>query len=285
MSGEYNYIHDLSDEQLDRLLFQLAENDHANVDFLESVLNEKESREKAKSENNLSEISKVWDEFQHKYNGVESEEVSLYDCSDIQGKEVSNKITTKRGNVRVIKKALLVAAVFCLCFFMMATALGYNIFQAIGTWSKEVFSFVYSEDNVEDIVQNKDTETKSYNSFQDALDALGITEYKAPEYLPDGFSQTSVLTVSHQMSDEIQSFYASESQYLIITITMYENPYCVQYEKDENPVEELIENGINFYLFSNNGRSVATWNENLTEGFISGDISIEELKEVIKSMC
>ena len=36
MSGEYNYIHDLSDEQLDRLLFQLAENDHANVDFLES---------------------------------------------------------------------------------------------------------------------------------------------------------------------------------------------------------------------------------------------------------
>lgn len=54
--------------------------------------------------------------------------------------------------------------------------------------------------------------------------------------------------------------------------------YSIQHEKDDNPVEMYIFNGVCHYLFINNGRTTATWNINSIECSIKGDISLDEMK-------
>ena len=45
-----------------------------------------------------------------------------------------------------------------------------------------------------------------------------------------------------------------------------------------------IFNGICHYLFTNNGRTTATWNINSIECSIKGDISLDEMKEIINDI-
>lgn len=283
MSGKYSFIHDLSDEQLKELLQQTVEDDQTDSEYIESILEVIEEREKRKPVNHLSDITQAWNDFQNIYNTPEGEGRSLYEFSNTDSGNVTAPPPKK--TLIVVKRLLLVALVSCICFLMMATALGYDVFQAIGSWTRDIFSFAYSQ---------KETSTPSpsysadqveqFDNLQEALNTSNITEFNAPTYLPEGFAQTEVYIVPHLLSNEIQAFYTSEDLSIQVCITQFEDTYSVQYEKDETPVETVVIHGITHYLFSNNGRSVATWNVDSIEGSITGDISLEEMREILNSM-
>lgn len=285
MSGKYDYLHNLTNERLEELLRQTVEEGQSDSEYIEYILEVMEEREKSKPENNLSDITKAWEDFKKIYNTSDCEDKSLYDFSTMDSEELTIQKQEKQAFSFVVKRILLVALVSCLCFLMMATALGYDIIQAIGSWTKEVFSFSYTqEESVPSLSDNSVNETKKYDSFQDALDASDITVIRAPGYLPDNFVETEVNVIPHLTSDEIQAFYTSEDLTIQISITEFEDAYSVQYEKDDSAVEEVAINGITHYLFSNNGRSVATWNVNSIEGSITGDISLVEMEKILESM-
>lgn len=286
MSGKYDYLNNLSDERLEELLRQTVEEEgQTDSEYIEFILEVMEEREKSKSENNLSDITKAWDDFKRIYNSSDCEDKSLYDFSAPDSRKAPMKKQHKKTTSFAVKRIVLVALVSCLCLLMMAPALGYNIIQAIGSWTKDVFSFSYSqEEALSSSSENSANEPQKFDSFQDALDASNITTINAPIYLPEGFVETEVNVIPHLKSDEIQAFYTSEDLTIQISITQFEDAYSVQYEKDDTSVEEVVISGITHYLFSNNGRSVATWNVNSIEGSITGDISLEEMKEILESM-
>lgn len=285
MSGKYNFIHDLSDEQLEELLRQTVEDEQTDSEYIESILEVIEEREKSKSVNHLSDIKQVWDDFQNIYNTPEGDGQSLYEFSDTVSGNVVAAQQPKKTVIHAVKRILLVALVSCICFFMMATALGYDVFQAIGSWTREVFSFAYSQEKSPTPSPSYSADQpERFDNFQEALDAINITEFHTPTYLPEGFIQTEVYLVPHLLSNEIQAFYTSEDLSIQVCVTQFEDTYSVQYEKDETPVEEVVIHGITHYLFSNNGRSVATWNIDSIEGSVTGDISLEEMREILNSM-
>lgn len=285
MSEKYNFIHDLSDEQLEELLCQAVEDEQTDIKYIESILEVIEEREKSKPVNHLSDIKQAWNDFQNIYNTPEGEGRSLYEFSDTDSGSVIAAPQPKKMLIHVVKRVLLVALVSCICFLMMATALGYDVFQAIGSWTREVFYFAYSQEASPSPSPGYSADQpKRFDNFQEALDASNIVEFNAPTYLPEGFVQTEVYLVPHLLSNEIQAFYTSEDLSIQVCITQFEDTYSVQYEKDETPVEEVVIHGITHYLFSNNGRSVTTWNIDSIEGSITGDISLEEMRKILNSM-
>lgn len=60
MSEKYNFIHDLSDEQLEELLCQAVEDEQTDIKYIESILEVIEEREKSKPVNHLSDIKQAW---------------------------------------------------------------------------------------------------------------------------------------------------------------------------------------------------------------------------------
>lgn len=81
MSGKYDFIYDLSNEQLEELLRQTVEEDQTDSEYIEFILEVMEEREKSKPENHLSDITQAWNDFQNIYNTPECEAKSLYDFS------------------------------------------------------------------------------------------------------------------------------------------------------------------------------------------------------------
>lgn len=281
MAKNYKLLHNLSDAQLEGLLRHTLEEDESDIEFINCILEIMENREKGKPNSNLSDIHIAWDEFQKEYNGPDSEKASLYDFPivDIQGDKHS-----KRRHIS-IKKMLLVAIIACFCIVMGASAFDYDIFQAIANWSKDLFSFSYTQiDTTPSSEYEIQNSKQSFANLQEALDALSISEVKAPTWLPKDFEQIEINLLSHLSSKEIQAYYALDDLTIQISITQFNSTYSIQYEKDENPIKEIEINGITHYMFTNNDRSVATWNINLIECSIHGDIPLEEMEELISSM-
>lgn len=282
MANDYKFLHDLSDTQLEELLRHTLEEDATDVEFTNYILEIMENREKGKPDSNLSDIHKAWDEFQEKYNGQDSENASLYDFP-VDG--INEDITKQHGKKRyiTIKRILLAAVITCLCASVAASAFEFNIFQAIASWTKDVFSFNYSDVPFPDGAGTQNSR-ESFKDLQEALDELSVSEVKAPTWLPEGFEQIEVNLLSHLSSKEVEAYYGLNELTICISVTKFDSTYEIQYEKDENSVKETVINGITHYFFTNNDRSVAAWNVNLLECAVHGDITLEEMEQLVNSM-
>ncbi len=284
MAVDYKFLRDLNNSQLEELLRHTLEEDVSNIEYINYILEVLENREKENPINNLSDVHKAWEDFQNIYNVPECEKSSLYDFPVNKPQEAADHQYDKRGRLP-LKRIVLIAIIVCLCISMGASALGYNIFQTIASWTQDMFSFSYTQPNIPPSSDSIIQDTKqAFESLHKALDANSITEVQSPTWIPENFEQIEVIMVSHLASKEIQAYYSFENRTIQISITQFNETYSSQYEKDENPVEEFDVNGITHYIFTNNERSVGTWNLNSIECSIRGDITLEELKQIIKSM-
>lgn len=279
MSGRYEFLHKLSNEQLEELLRQTVDEESSDMDYINSILEVITEREKDNSVH-LGNVQQAWDDFQRVYNSSDCEPHSLYEFTELNE---NRKPQSKTKIISALKKVALVAIISSLCLSMIVTALGYDIFQVIGHWTHEVFSFMYPP--MSDISSNtSEDQSQEFESLQAALDANNITQVKAPTWIPENFVQSDVIVIPHLKSKEIQAYYICEDLSLVMSITEFEETYSFQYEKDENSVEEYEINGITHYLFTNNGKAVATWNLNFVECSIYGDITLPDMKKILNSM-
>ncbi|MDE7325924.1 MAG: DUF4367 domain-containing protein [Lachnospiraceae bacterium] len=279
MSGKYEFLRNLSTEQLEELLRQTIDEESSDIDCIDSVLEVIAEREKSNS-THLGNVQQAWNDFQRIYNSSDCEPHSLYESAELNENQ---KPQTKRKLISVLKKVALAAIISSLCLFMIATALGYDVFQVIGHWTNEVFSFMYPP--ISDISSNiSEGQSQEFESLQAALDTNNIDQIKAPTWIPENFVQSNVIVIPHLKSKEIQAYYICEDLSLVMSITEFEETYSFQYEKDENSVEEYEINGITHYLFTNNDKVVATWNINFVECSIHGDITLPDMKKILNSM-
>ena len=129
-------------------------------------------------------------------------------------------VKTKNG--RKILRTMLVAAATCVMIFALAgiavAAFGVNIWNAIGSWTDEVFRFQAEEGNVE-----SETEASApipptdllADNLQQALSSCGITEFGAPTYLPEGYELDELIVDTRSGHRFIYVSYANADGVLI----------------------------------------------------------------------
>lgn len=69
---------------------------------------------------------------------------------------------------------------------------------------------------------------------------------------------------------------------IVYNITI-ENEFNV-YQKDTELLEEYIVNGITHYITGNNSNLSAMWTNENVEGHIYGDLTLEEMRQMIDSI-
>ena len=138
-----------------------------------------------------------------------------------------------------------------------------------------------------DAEQSKKIEALYYEMFDKLLvyaQSNLDNESLVPTYIPDGFSLKEISTVEAPgRVSYIASFSNGEKMFRV-----YVKPHIgedsVWFEKSGETFETYPHLGTDYYIFSNLEQHRAVWIKNAYECNISGDLSVEEIKTMIKSI-
>lgn len=180
------------------------------------------------------------------------------------------------------------AAVAAVLILLISIPLATNAFSlektwnAVANWVKETFSFIESGQDVAD-PPSADIEL-SYSSLQEALN-IGFSEpVQVPSAFPDGFHLTDIRIDEMPDRRTYIALYSNGSNMFMIRVQKYLSQDTEKMEINE-PLEELYQTDTgDYYIFCNNGQLHAVWVDDSFECYISGELTVDEIKLMIDSI-
>lgn len=192
----------------------------------------------------------------------------------------------------------LIAVLTAICLMggmVAAQASGVDVFGAIARWTDEVFSLgsINSEsaDDGDDDSSlgnraNAVNDAEHYETLQEALDAYGITEFREPTWIPDGYKFESVRVKSWPSDGSligIQAKYFDGSNFLQIQLERYDGNANIQVEKTNTSLETFLIDSLTVYLLENVSNNSAAWATEHYECYIIGTVEKQMLKQIVLS--
>ena len=194
--------------------------------------------------------------------------------------------------LRTVQLAALLAALLMLVTVATAAA-GYDIWRMMAQWAAEKITLAPGQiEYVDPDDLHIPEEPGEYADLQEALTAYGINRPVVPKWLPEGFVLDDLIVDDLGDGDQIvfHAPYRRGNNYLIVQMDIYlENENRSQdnfwdFQKDGGDPIPYEAGGITHLLTTNAGRPVALWANGPAECCISGDITMEELKQMIDSI-
>lgn len=285
----YGFLDQLSTEQLLELVRADFESSEDGDDALTSrILEVIKEREKTQSTGLLSDADQAWEDFQAYYI-PDGEARPLYPMRDsdlMAGSEPTDEPAkpAKRRRGRLVKRLVPLAAVLAVSVssMVMAQAMGVDVFGALARWTDETFHFVARS------AADVDSESENLRqAVQRAFDSCGIT-MPAPAWYPEKTVLARDIDVIESADGSIVTcgFMYDSKAFLIVVEQYYEKDRISGYtfEKDASDVEEYSSNGRQFYIMSNLSESYATFSDDQTVMVIHGNLSLENIKQIIDSI-
>ena len=196
-------------------------------------------------------------------------------------------VARKRSSRGRWKRGLVaaVAAIFILVIgnSITASALNFDLFAIIAKWTQETFHFGYASNTNETNVPSKDS-SEVYSGLQAALDEYDISVALVTSYFPEGYVETDVKTQDTPKQRIFQANYVCGESSIRIKIADYLDSHPIQFEQNDALIEVYSSGGINYHIFDNHGQLQAVWNIENFECYISGPITLSEIKEMIDSI-
>ena len=307
---DYSQFDKMSTEALAELLrldFQMQEEESDNnaILYIAEVIAKREKEHPAGTYP-APDTNASWEIFKEKYLPYAGDGISLYEdesdaAADGQVKtpvEIARsnaglpqvKRRTGRRRLRVACAAAVLAALLG-GMAITAYATGFDLWNAVVQWTGETFTFLAAPGGnpAKEPGGTAPLNGGEYTDLQTALDAYGITEALAPKWVPERFAvyRVKVYPVPEFSQTAFIANYLYEDSYLTISITMFHDPdYQVNgdWYKDEGDPRVLELNGATFYLMTNAGRPKAVWRTGAFECGIIGDVSMEEMEQILNSI-
>jgi len=265
-------------EQLNDILHNELMSDEKNVEQIKRVNQALKAKSGEKTE---FDVNANWQELKSDYVGTEP----LYDITEefVDGQAYKPPAPGKfRPPIGVA--VAIIAVIVLMSGTFTAYALGYDVFGAIVTWTKETFGSTQQAEAAPS-AEVPSSDLSKLSELQSALDEYGITEKLAPTYIPKGFEQTEF----HVEEADVSTFFASvlenEDDTIIIQIRQFSvAANGAEYEKDDGDPEIYVVNNISHYIMTNMGKYHAVWKNGMFEVSISGLNTKEELVKMIESI-
>lgn len=213
-----------------------------------------------------------WNSFQKNYLNEE--------CSD-DVQELKKNRTATPWLRRLITAAAVIALVVCLP--LSAKAFGWEeIWNIFARWAKETFSFVTNESVVEN--EPSPQYDGEYSSLQDVLRANNRDVDIVPTWIPEGFVLERIEKDITPVQEVYVAFFMHGKKTLEIRLQTYIQGDPGKIEINEELVEIYKPSDMEYYLFTNNEHMHAIWANDSYECYIAGDLTIEEIKQMIDSI-
>ena len=193
----------------------------------------------------------------------------------------------KRSTVatRWMKRVAVVAIVFVALTTAAVSAKAFvpDFWEKVAIWTKEFFRFEAVTDGTEG--QSPELESSvELDSLRDALEQYKISEGVAPNWIPDEYICVDTNVNKSPKAMLIIAMYEQDGNQLIIQIRQEFGADPIQIEKNEDLLEIYTADGVDYYIFSNNGTLQTAWVVGEFECIIGGKITLEEMKRIIDSI-
>ena len=271
-------------EELEELLaldFSEQEDAEPDVEYIMTimeVINEREGNTAEKQ----AEVDAAWKDFQNYFQvcrqteseaGTTEEPSHNHPCKTENGQ-------APRKRLHVLRYCAVAAAVIVL-LCSTAYALGWNVFQALADWTEETFKF-FVTDQAEPPVENDPF-------LEMRLEVAELSNTPAiPTWAPEGTVQSGEINVvAHNEKVRILGTFSVEDRIFTIRVSIYSTipeSYVTTYQKDNETVQDYESGGITHYIMDNNGNISAMWTNGCAEGYIQGDLLIDDLQKMIDSI-
>lgn len=280
---QYAYLEQLSLEELEGIIRADAESEEkGDTDFIYAVLEVIDEKERALPGYEPVDVNEAWTEFLEYYNTREGADLSLYPIGGEDGAE-SGPVpahSPERPRLHIVRRHIVVVAAaigVAAALLLTVQAAGVDVFGAIAHWTDEVFSFSWAGRG-----------TPERPEWAEALIEQGVDTGMIPALIPDGYLPEKLTVSDIGLWKEFDYLFISpENNEFRIKIQIYSSPEMVQvsvYEKDASLVESYDFRSEKAYAFSNNDLNTITYLEGLTEISIIGNLSVEELKQILDSI-
>ena len=295
---DYSQFCSMSMEQLEEILrmdAMLSDEDEPDMDAILYIMEVLAEREKEKPTRGFTDVETALNTFNEKYRPYAGGGKSLYEDED-EDSAISDGMEeapfTTAGHARhfrrrnVFRVAIIAAALVALLLAgtITAYAFSFDLWGTVAKWGLETFGFQVTETVDSDPVGIMGDVTKPHDVLQAALDNYGITVPVAPMWIPEGFELTEFKIDASFVWTLFDVAYTNEGRFLSVHIVqLYGEPGAV-YEKDGNEVAIYERDGIEHYLMTNLGHQLAAWQCGDLECSIGGEISREELIQMIDSI-
>ncbi len=216
----------------------------------------------------------AWESFQQNYLPLEEE------CME-QTQQKAKPVKAARPWLRRLTAA---AAVIALLIGLSVTASAFgweDIWNAVAKWAKETFSFVSSD---ADFTEPSKQNGQQYKSLQEALDAAGLKDNIIPTWIPDGYTLEEIVVDENPIQSVYAAAYINGDKLLRIIVQSFVNSDPEKVEINEDLVEIYEASGVECYIFKNEQQLLAVWITDSYECFISGGLTMDEIKAMIDSI-
>ena len=285
----YSRLDRLSTEELKKLLyrdFMASEDEDLDPEYLTAILEVIHEREEQDDSIPPVDVDAAWQDFQDYYLDLDSSQ-----CDDSPQQEAlphsSPSGRSPKSKRRPLWFRLLPAAVVIFAVFLsgpvMTSAFRFNLFEVIAGWTSEQFTFSVPWRTKE--AEEQPTEDP-YEYLRSTV-AMFTDNLVVPKWFPPG-TQSVTKIMQETMSDKtrIKVTYEYDNGSFYFAIYFYDVPQeeSPVYQKDDNIIAKHVTHGITHYIMQNNGKSTAAWRNGNVEVIIQGDLTIDELEEMIDSI-
>lgn len=262
----YDYLNDLSVEELEELLRTSREAHRADEDaYIDAIAEVMIRKEKEQPTGRLPDVEKAWEELQ---------------TEDIAPKAASRVSARRLGRTLA---AVAAAAVLVFALMIGAQAMGIDVFGTLARWTNSTFHHVTVPQSEGDPLGPQGADIPGGDI--DLTAALG--DY-APTWYPQGTEATACRIQTDALGTATQvSFSLPEDGRFYIQLDLYTDPVDINnraYETDGQLTEEYLSHNRRYFIFSNENYFMATWSNSTTVLTIYGDLTAEELKSIVDSI-
>lgn len=187
---------------------------------------------------------------------------------------------TRRSFSRVFRAAAIAAAA-AFCFIITASAMGFQPVQAVLRWAEGIIQ-IYT--NPSGIMELPDDDPSEYHSLYEALAANGISTEGLPTWVPRDYAILSVTAKSSDGVIKCVAVYESNRGNIVIRSLKIISPDITVAEERDTDAISYQHNQEEFFIVSDRQWMKADWENEGIFFSISGQISEDEIKEMIDSI-
>ncbi len=183
----------------------------------------------------------------------------------------------KRAGRRKLRWVVVAAAVVCL---MTVPAMGSGAMENLVEWTTQHFWFLPQSS-----APQERPGAVTYEEVQNTLAQL--TDLPVlPTWYPEGTVLEKMEVNDLLNGTGVDVLFSLGEDIFSLSISVYDSKQegITQYEKEEGYVEPYYVNHIPHYIMGNIGRYTVVWQNGNTENAIQGDLTVEELKQMIDSI-
>ena len=196
-------------------------------------------------------------------------------------------VVHKRSNSGRWKRGLAaaVAAIFILVIgnSITASALKFDLFAIIAKWTQETFHFGQAGQAGETNAPSPDFNNPC-KSLQEALESYDVAVEIVPSWIPDKYAEGDVRITDTPKQRIFSTKYQNGDKSIIIKIAEHLNSNPMQIEQSGSLIEIYKSAGIDYHIFKNEEQLQAVWINGNLECYISGPITLSEIKKMIDSI-